>query len=140
MGQNGRIYVAQGEGTDRGPVTQLYEGTIFSRRADGSDIRVYATGFRNPFDIDFNSRGDMFTADNGANVKIGERSTRITRCSLLSIRRRRLAATRPPMPAPRMRTVLPGIGSLVGPLGVEAEQPLEADDERLQVHHFAYRK
>ena len=39
---------------------------------DGSDIQVYATGFRNPFDIDFNSEGDMFTADNSANIKIDE--------------------------------------------------------------------
>ena len=70
LGPDGRIYVVQGASTDRGPLTQLYEGTIFSMLADGSDIQIYATGFRNPFDIDFNSRGDMFTADNSANVQI----------------------------------------------------------------------
>ncbi len=69
LGPDGRIYVVQGAITDRGPLELPLEGTIFSMMPDGSGIRVYATGFRNPFDIDFNSRGDMFTADNSANVK-----------------------------------------------------------------------
>lgn len=72
LGADGRTYVVQGAVTDRGPITQQYEGTIFSMLADGSDIQVYATGFRNPFDIDFNANGDMFTADNSANVKVDE--------------------------------------------------------------------
>jgi len=69
---DGRIYVAQGSATDRGPVTQLYEGTIFSMLEDGSDIQVYASGFRNQFDLDFNASGDLFTAGNSANVTIDE--------------------------------------------------------------------
>ncbi len=68
LGPDGRIYVTQGARTDRGPLELPLEGTIFSMLADGSDIKVYATGFRNAFDFDFNSRGDMFTADNGPNV------------------------------------------------------------------------
>jgi glucose/arabinose dehydrogenase len=34
-------------------------------KPDGSELSIFASGFRNPYDVAFNSAGDLFATDNG---------------------------------------------------------------------------
>ncbi|MBI3962181.1 MAG: PQQ-dependent sugar dehydrogenase [Deinococcus sp.] len=65
LGPDGKIYVSQGSRHDRSSGPHPLDGTIFRMDLDGQNIEVFATGFRNPFDLDFNHRGDLFATDNG---------------------------------------------------------------------------
>ena len=65
FGPDNRIYFAVGSSTDRSPETYKYAASILSAKPDGSDLRVFATGFRNPYRLAFNSKGDLFATDNG---------------------------------------------------------------------------
>lgn len=40
-------------------------GAVFRANPDGSDLEVYATGFRNPYGINFGPEGDLFLIDQG---------------------------------------------------------------------------
>ena len=42
-------------------------GAIMSANPDGSDLRVYAWGFRNPFGLAFSRDGRLYVTNNGAN-------------------------------------------------------------------------
>jgi glucose/arabinose dehydrogenase len=67
FGQDGRLYVGIGSATDHGPI--LYpnrEAVIMRMNPDGSDLEVFASGFRNPYDLVFTPAGDLFAADNNA--------------------------------------------------------------------------
>ena len=46
---------------------QAANGAIMSANPDGSDLRVYAWGFRNPFGLAFAPDGRLYVANNGAN-------------------------------------------------------------------------
>ncbi|MCG8448576.1 MAG: PQQ-dependent sugar dehydrogenase [Pirellulales bacterium] len=63
----GNLYITSGAHADRGPTTHPYEGTILSARPDGSELTVYAEGFRNPFDVVVGAGGEVFCTDNDAN-------------------------------------------------------------------------
>ncbi|MGD1875420.1 MAG: malectin domain-containing carbohydrate-binding protein, partial [Mastigocoleus sp.] len=43
--------------------------------ADGVDISVYASGFRNPFDLEYATTGIIYATENGANSGFGDAST-----------------------------------------------------------------
>jgi len=47
---------------------QAASGAIMRANRDGSDLRVYAWGFRNPFGLAFDAEGRLFAANNGANL------------------------------------------------------------------------
>jgi putative membrane-bound dehydrogenase-like protein len=64
FGTDGRLYVSVGSTTDHGPIRYEWEGVILSMNPDGSEVEVFATGFRNPYDLAFSPAGDLFTADN----------------------------------------------------------------------------
>jgi glucose/arabinose dehydrogenase len=68
FGPDGRLYFGVGSTTDAGPITVAYEATILSVNPDGSDLRIFATGVRNPYDVAFNAAGDLFATDNGPNA------------------------------------------------------------------------
>ena len=40
------------------------EATILRMNPDGSDLEVFATGLRNPYDLAFSPTGDLFATDN----------------------------------------------------------------------------
>lgn len=61
----GRLYVSVGSTTDHGPIRVEYESSILRMEPDGSNIEVFATGFRNAYDLTFSPNGDLFTTDNG---------------------------------------------------------------------------
>jgi putative membrane-bound dehydrogenase-like protein len=72
MGIDGWIYVAVGDygcpearGKDGSKVTM--RGGILRVRPDGTDLEVFATGLRNPFDIGIDPFMNLFTRDNDDN-------------------------------------------------------------------------
>jgi putative membrane-bound dehydrogenase-like protein len=65
FGPDGRLYFPVGSSSDASPETHKHAASILSVNPDGSDLRVFATGVRNPFTLAFNSVGDLFATDNG---------------------------------------------------------------------------
>jgi putative membrane-bound dehydrogenase-like protein len=72
MGLDGWIYIAVGDygcpqakGKDGSTVTM--RGGILRVRPDGTDLEVFATGLRNPFDIGIDPFMNLFTRDNDDN-------------------------------------------------------------------------
>ncbi len=64
FGPDGKLYVGIGSTTDHGPIRVAGEAEIMRMNPDGSNREVFATGFRNPYDLTFSPSGDLFTADN----------------------------------------------------------------------------
>jgi putative membrane-bound dehydrogenase-like protein len=64
FGPDGKLYVGVGATTDHGPLQVDLEASVLRMNPDGSDLEVFATGFRNPYDLAFSPEGDLFTADN----------------------------------------------------------------------------
>jgi glucose/arabinose dehydrogenase/mono/diheme cytochrome c family protein len=64
FGPDDRLYVGVGAKSDHGPVTDPMEGVILRMNPDGSDLEVFASGFRNPYDVAISPDGEVFTADN----------------------------------------------------------------------------
>ncbi len=64
FGPDGRLYFGVGRTTATGREPNPQAGAILSVSPDGGDVRVLAQGFGNPFDVAFNTRGDMFVGDN----------------------------------------------------------------------------
>jgi glucose/arabinose dehydrogenase len=64
---NDKLYVGIGSVTDHGPLRDEYpySASILQMNPDGSDVRVYATGLRNPYGLTLSPDGEMFTGDNG---------------------------------------------------------------------------
>ncbi|HVU10670.1 MAG TPA: c-type cytochrome, partial [Phototrophicaceae bacterium] len=59
-----KLYIGVGSTTDHGPIRVKDEADILRMNPDGSDLEVFATGFRNPYDLVFSPQGDLFTSDN----------------------------------------------------------------------------
>jgi glucose/arabinose dehydrogenase len=64
---DGLLYTTVGAHSDRAPAVGKHEGTILRSRADGSELTVFAEGFRNPFDIVVGPDAQLFSTDNDAN-------------------------------------------------------------------------
>jgi putative membrane-bound dehydrogenase-like protein len=64
FGPDGRLYFGVGATSDDGVETRQFASAIVSISPDGGDAKVFARGFGNPFEVAFNSRGDMFAGDN----------------------------------------------------------------------------
>jgi glucose/arabinose dehydrogenase len=65
LGADGYLYLGQGSTCDHCREADARNGTILRFRPDGTELRVYATGMRNPYDLAFNSAGELFATDNG---------------------------------------------------------------------------
>ncbi len=70
FGPDGRLYIGQGTTSDRGETGILnLEGSILVAERDGSRLRVFASGTRNPYGVAFlPSTGTLFAVDNGRDV------------------------------------------------------------------------
>ncbi len=66
FGPDGRLYIGVGATTDHRPETHPLAARILSVNADGSDLRVYATGLRNPYNLIPAPGGGFFAVDNGS--------------------------------------------------------------------------
>ena len=69
---DGFLFVTVGIPSDHGPALHRYAGTILRARPDGSEVTVFAEGFRNPFGITVGPNGDLFCTDNDASVETGD--------------------------------------------------------------------
>ncbi len=49
-----------------------YAGTILRANPDGKDLKVFARGFRNPFDLAFDADGKLYATDNGEDTLPGD--------------------------------------------------------------------
>jgi glucose/arabinose dehydrogenase len=65
FGPDGRLYFAVGSTTDSLTETHPLAAVVLSAKPDGTDLRVFATGVRNPYRLAFNAAGDLFATDNG---------------------------------------------------------------------------
>jgi putative membrane-bound dehydrogenase-like protein len=66
LGPDGRLYVGSGSTTDRFAEPHPYAAGIFSMNPDGTDVKTYATGLRNPFAFVNAPGGGFFSVDNGS--------------------------------------------------------------------------
>jgi glucose/arabinose dehydrogenase len=65
-GHDGRLYFGSGSTCDRCEESDPRSAAILSIRPDGSDIRVWATGLRNPFGLAFHPQtGQLYASVNG---------------------------------------------------------------------------
>ena len=73
LGPDGKIYFSMGdrgynvttrEGRRLVPPMDPGRGAVFRMNPDGSGLEVFAEGLRNPQDLAFDDRGDLFTGDN----------------------------------------------------------------------------
>ncbi|QDV82921.1 PQQ-dependent sugar dehydrogenase [Planctomycetes bacterium TBK1r] len=63
----GRLYITVGTPTDHAPAFGKLDGTILRYSIDDDQLDVFAKGFRNPFGICFDHRGNLFCTDNDQN-------------------------------------------------------------------------
>lgn len=66
IGADGRLYIGSGATSDHRPETNPMAARIFSINMDGTDLKVFATGVRNPFGIVPAPGGGFFAVDNGS--------------------------------------------------------------------------
>jgi len=59
-----RLYIGIGSTTDHGPLQVEWEASVLRMEPDGSNVEVFATGFRNPYDLAFSPDDELFTTDN----------------------------------------------------------------------------
>jgi glucose/arabinose dehydrogenase len=64
FGPDGRLYFGVGSTTEGQVEQNEHAAAVLSVKPDGSDLRVFARGFGNPFDIAFNPEGQLFGGDN----------------------------------------------------------------------------
>lgn len=88
FGPDGYLYIGVGSLTDRAespqPLTQPfanlhpYEASVLRVHPLSGALEVYASGLRNPFDLDFDARGVFYASDNGLVTGQGDRVLRLS--------------------------------------------------------------
>ena len=78
FGPDGMLYLAIGARSDHGesPMDPLEAG-VLQIAPDGLSIQKYADGMRNPYDLAFDSRGQLWATDNGADFGPPEELNRV---------------------------------------------------------------
>jgi glucose/arabinose dehydrogenase len=64
LGPDGRLYFGVGSTTDGEVEPDEHAAAVLSINPDGSDLRVFARGLGNTFDVAFNADGELFGGDN----------------------------------------------------------------------------
>lgn len=64
LGPDHRLYLGVGSTSDHDPETVQWAASIISFNLDGSDLRTFATGLRNPYGLAFSAEGQLFATDN----------------------------------------------------------------------------
>jgi glucose/arabinose dehydrogenase len=65
IGPDGLLYLTLGGLSDHGPVDHPLAGAVLTANLDGTDLKVYASGLRNPYDLAFRADGSIVATDNG---------------------------------------------------------------------------
>jgi len=65
VGADGYLYLGMGSTCDACDEADSRSATILRFKPDGSEVSVFATGLRNPYDVAFNAQGDLFATENG---------------------------------------------------------------------------
>lgn len=71
LGPDGRLYLTNGSTCDDCDEADERSGTILQANADGSGLRVFAEGLRNPYDLAFDAQGRLWATDNGSDAPCG---------------------------------------------------------------------
>ena len=65
IGPDGLLYLTLGGLSDHGPDDHPLAGAVLTANLDGTDLKVYASGLRNPYDLAFRADGSIVATDNG---------------------------------------------------------------------------
>ena len=68
FGPDGKLYVSLGSTCDDCNESDPLSATILQANHDGSGLRVYAKGLRNPYDLVWDGRGRLWATDNGSDA------------------------------------------------------------------------
>ncbi len=71
LGPDGKLYLTNGSTCDDCDEEDEHSAAILQANADGSGLRVYATGLRNPYDLVFDAQGRLWATDNGSDDPCG---------------------------------------------------------------------
>ena len=66
VGPDGKLYITNGSTCNECDEANERSATILQANLDGSDLRVYASGLRNPYDLTFDPQGRLWATDNGS--------------------------------------------------------------------------
>jgi glucose/arabinose dehydrogenase len=68
FGPDGKLYIGHGSTCDDCVEPDDRSPTILQANADGSGLRIYATGLRNVYDMAFDAQGNLWATDNGSDT------------------------------------------------------------------------
>ena len=68
FGPDGRLYLTNGSTCDDCNDADERSATILQVNPDGSDLRVFVSGLRNPYDLAFDAQGRLWATDNGSDT------------------------------------------------------------------------
>ncbi|HVS09760.1 MAG TPA: PVC-type heme-binding CxxCH protein [Planctomycetota bacterium] len=71
IGPEGRLYFSCGDRglsieTPQGTIRNTHSGAVLRCELDGTGLEIFASGLRNPQELAFDVRGDLFTGDNNS--------------------------------------------------------------------------
>lgn len=70
LAPDGYLYFTLGSTTNNGPEPDPLNGTVLRILPEGGPLEIFASGFRNPFDLAFDSAGNLFATDNGCDPPV----------------------------------------------------------------------
>jgi putative membrane-bound dehydrogenase-like protein len=68
IGPDGKLYITNGSTCDECVEQDERSASVLQANIDGSLLRVYAGGLRNPYDLLFDDRGRLWASDNGSDA------------------------------------------------------------------------
>ena len=66
FGPDGKLYITNGSTCNECDEADERSATILQANLDGSELRVYASGLRNAYDLTFDPQGRLWATDNGS--------------------------------------------------------------------------